>query len=160
MLAILSTGIFGKFKLIAIVLGVVVILAAAGVGYKYITDLRKENVRLHAENVAVGIENTALKDTVVRKNEELEQSIQDNAALQRQADAGSRRIKNLRAKLESEEHKNKLRFALEERSGLVLRYLNNNTQCYLDNLDKGPGECVAGKWRPIGNEEDNNDVSN
>lgn len=114
-----------------------------------IQSLQIENENLKSEIQALVLENSSLKNLVDKKEKEKQQVIKEYEKLSKLVNESQKRIEDLRKKLADKERNERIRNILKSRKrDLLLKYLNKNVECWIENFERTDGRCVAGKWRP------------
>ena len=160
----------GGLKWILVGLAALAIVATVGgVIYAYkshvdglnetITQQQEQIAGLEIDNQALRVSNESLEMEISRRVNESEQIRQELTRL-REIDAISRdRLAQVERQLRDFERQDRIQGIRESRrAGLLLRMINRDVECYVENFENFDGECISGRFVPTGERFDQQPV--
>lgn len=152
------------------IIGIVILVITTSIGgfflyQKSIVNALQEKVNQQAAEITVLKEdkikletsNKTLESEISRKATETKEVYAELSAL-READATSKtRLKEIEAKLNDKERLDRITAVrLSRKASLLLRIMDRNVKCYIENFSRIDGKCVAGRFILIPNKVEGN----
>jgi len=119
-----------------------------------VSSLEKRIENLIAENETLKLERQknlmtieTLNRAIIKKENEIEEILKELEKNRRIVEDSQKRLETALNRLQDYERRERVTNLLKSRKReLILKYLNDNIQCWIENFDKVGGECIQGKW--------------
>lgn len=139
----------GKTKIILIVLAIVAVVAGGYWVYQkvLVANLREEIATLQINNEKLSISNQSMQQEIERRAEETKNAYAEIERLSQANEASRTRLSAIQKKLRNTEKlKQADKIRNSRKADLLIKLMDKNVECYLENFDKVDGECIRGKW--------------
>ncbi len=111
-----------------------------------ITEQQEQIAGLEIDKTKLEVSNASLDEALSRKIEEAKQ-IQEEITTLRKVDAESQeRMIEITRKLRDKEEVERREKARAKKAGLILRLMDAQAKCWVENFDRKNGKCVRGRW--------------
>lgn len=112
-----------------------------------VQQLTAENEQLKLEIQRKDITIKTLEKMLAKKDEDIKKMIEEIEKNRKIVEESQQRLKSALEKLNDYERKERLQKLLESRKReLILKYMNKNVKCWIENFHRTDGECVQGRW--------------
>lgn len=105
--------------------------------------ISEHRMTIQSQNAAIESQENRLEQQrlIARQQEEI------NERLRQSDEQASQRVNELEQRLANREFQERFNIVQDERGSLLLRIMNRNAACQIENFGRTGGECIAGEWR-------------